>query len=157
MRNFIVVSCLAAFLFAGNVRASPEMDQLSFLTGCWQGQSSAGLVEEQYSSPFGESILGMSKVVVNGKTEQIEFIHIYRRGNDIILTPYIDGRERFSFALTGLSPEAAAFENPASSFPRKITYQRSPTGTLLILLEGTGAHGESLQVSYELQASACGR
>ena len=74
--SFAIALSLAAAAPAGlpdaGQQAGPDVDRLSWLSGCWTQPRGNGLVEEQWMAPRGGSMLGMSRTVIGGKTVEYD-------------------------------------------------------------------------------------
>ncbi len=106
--------------------ASHSLSQLGWLAGSWRGVLGEGVMEEQWMSPTGGTMLGASRVVEGGKTVFTEFIELVERPDGIFYVVHI-GNETTEFKLTALDRRKAVFENPAHDFPQRILYAREGT------------------------------
>ena len=137
-------AALAALLFAlaprpaiaqGTPAAAP-LEGLSFLTGCWRGDSGGGMtMEECWTAADADVMLATTRYVRGGTTTGWEFSRIHADSAGIVLTPYPDGRSSVSFRLVGSAPGEARFENPAHDFPKRILYRRTADGRLAVRVE----------------------
>ena len=59
-----------------------HIEQLSWLTGRWQGEHEGGLLDEQWMAPAGRSMLGISRLVFGEKTASAEFMLLEEREAD---------------------------------------------------------------------------
>ncbi|MBY0507615.1 MAG: hypothetical protein K2X03_27120 [Bryobacteraceae bacterium] len=114
-----------------------EVNQLAFLTGCWQMAAGPLVIEEVWGKPATDGLLGFSRTLKNGKTVFSEFMRIDRRAGGIDYTPRIGtGRdEKVSFKLMKLTGDEVVFENQGHDFPQRILYRKTPGG-LAARIEG---------------------
>src|SRR5687767_9302629 len=61
-----------------------SIDDLAWMTGDWQAKTPMGLVDEHWSHAAGESMLGMSRSVVRGKTVFFEYLRIEAREDGLV-------------------------------------------------------------------------
>lgn len=109
---------------------------MAWLSGSWEGKVGAGLMDEQWGAPSGDSILGMARVVRGGKTTFVEFMQVKPEGAEIVLTVITPGEPEVKFRLTRAADREAVFENPGRDFPSKIVYKLTPDGALFARVEG---------------------
>ena len=121
-------------LFAGG---EPAIDQLGWMAGCWEGQIGQSVVEERWSKPAGDTMLGSSRTLKNGKTVFSEFMRIEREKQTIVYMARIGTKAAATpFTLLRMSADEVVFENPAHDFPQRILYRRNPDGSLFARIEG---------------------
>lgn len=106
------------------------MEILSWISGCWEKTGNGRTVEERWTKLAGESMLGVSRTVKDGKTVAYEFVRITRQGDDIYYIAIPSGQEEASFKLIKWGDGEAAFENPEHDFPQRIIYRRKDDGSL---------------------------
>src|SRR5687767_13716629 len=63
-----------------------HIEQLAWLTGCWQGEHEGGLLDEQWMAPAGRTMLGISRLVFGEKTASAEFLLLEEREDSLFLT-----------------------------------------------------------------------
>src|SRR5690349_18050491 len=147
-----VIATLLLPVAARQTRAS--FDNLSWIAGCWQGKMGSGTTQEQWMKPEGDSMLGMSRTVVNGKTPYFEFLQIKRDGDDLVYVARLQGKEPTPFKLVKLNESAAVFENLQHDFPQRIAYQRQIDGSLIATIEGDDK-GKPKRVDFPMQRVKC--
>jgi hypothetical protein len=115
-----------------------ELADLAFLSGCWQGPSSAtSAIEEFYTGPSNNIMLGTTRYIRNGTVVGYEFTRVEKTANGILMTPYPGGRpSEHSFRLTSLQNGEAIFEAPEHDYPKRIIYRANPDGTRTARIDG---------------------
>src|SRR5688572_5369243 len=90
-------------------RGRPKLADLGFMAGCWRGASGdGGTIEEYYTPPTENLILGLSRYLRQGRVTSFEFTTIAARGDsDLVLTPRPSGQTPADFNLTKLEPGVA--------------------------------------------------
>lgn len=120
--------------------APGPLEPLRFLAGCWQGPAGSGtVIEEHYTSPSANLILGMTRYTRDGVATGYEFSTITWEDSVIVLTPRPSGQRPVPFRLTLLEPGRAVWENPGHDFPTRIAYRRLPGDSLAARIEGRAA------------------
>ena len=113
-----------------------ELAKLSWLAGCWKGEAGEPGSIEQWMSPAGGTMLGMSRTVKQGRTIEFEFMQI-RTTDDgsLVFIARPSGQTEATFRLLRLSETEVVFENPQHDFPQRIAY-RYGGGRLRARIEG---------------------
>ena len=120
---------------------SPSLQSVAFMAGCWRGAIPNGYMEEYYSSPTANLIVGTTRYVRDGRTVDFEFTRIEASDSGIMLMPQPRGRPPTPFRLTSSDSSSATWENPAHDFPQRILYRRQGRDSLVAAIEGPGSQG----------------
>jgi hypothetical protein len=151
---------LAAALAAGMLvvaapaRAQPPaLETLRFMSGCWRGQPDARgtVIEEHYTPPSANLILGTTRYLRDGRAVSFEFARIDRTDQAVILTPMPNGRGSVAFTLVIDPAGRAVFENRTHDFPNRIIY-RQAGDTLVARVEGNDGNGQE----WRMTRAPCG-
>ena len=145
------LSAVSVSVAAQQTRVS--FDYLAWIAGCWEGQMGSGKTQEQWMKPDGDSMLGMSRTIVNGKTPFFEFLQIRRDGEDLLYVARPQGKEPTSFKLVKLNDGEAIFENATHDFPQRIVYRKLIDG-LLAVIEGEDK-GKAKRVEFPMRRVRC--
>lgn len=144
-RELLAVPVAALFLSLEAPRESaltPPLSAISFMSGCWTGPSPSGAtIEEHYTAPSENLLIGMTRYVRNGRVVDFEFTTVERTDSTFVMTPRPKGVKSDSFPLKEVSDGRATWENPKHDFPQRIIYRRGPDGSLLARIEGTTPKG----------------
>jgi hypothetical protein len=128
---------------------------LEFMAGCWRSGEAARYVEEVYTRPTANLMLGVSLTVRDGRAVEHELIRVEASGDRVLMTPYPGGvASEHPFALTTLRPgEEAIFEAPEHDYPKRILYRRNPDGTRTARIDGGPQDGEGME--WRFAAAPC--
>ena len=139
--SFAIALFLAAAaptgLSAAGQQAGPDVDRLSWLSGCWTQPRGNGLVEEQWMAPRGGSMLGMSRTVSGGTTVEYEFLRIAVVGGVLSYVAKPSGQAEAAFSVKSIEDGVVVFENLAHDFPQRIIYRRNADASITARIEGT--------------------
>jgi len=115
-----------------------EMSGLAFLAGCWSGTfGTDGTMEEFYTTPSRNIILGTTRYLRGNEAVQYEFTRIEDRSGEIVMTPYPRGRpSKDDFTLTSLTESEAIFESPQHDYPKRIIYRGNSDGSRTARIDG---------------------
>ena len=92
MKTLLFVLCFTTFCFAQNTLhyndekgyEKASLKDIEWLEGNWKGEAFGGIYEENWSKPFGGSMLFSFKLVVDGKVIFYEMGHIMEKENSLI-------------------------------------------------------------------------
>jgi hypothetical protein len=142
--SFVLLVQVLAILAARPVASQDgaSMAGLAFLAGTWCGDADASgtVIEEQYTTPSANLVLGTTRYLRGGATVTFELTRIEADGDSIVLYPMPRGRPSVGFRLVRLRADTAVFENLAHDFPIRILYRREGSA-LIARIEGTDGDG----------------
>lgn len=137
IRNLVFATTILMMVVGLNLgQTKPSLDNLSWLSGCWEGRQGEALIEEHWSKPEGQSMLGFSRTIRNEKTVSYEFLQIREDAGGLTYLPQPQGGERVAFKLNKFDQVKYTFENAAHDFPQRIIYERQGL-MLLASIEGS--------------------
>jgi len=110
---------------------------MGWLAGDWQLVTPAQCVEEQWTAPSDNMLVGMSRTVAAGKTTGFEFMRIEARADGIYYVAQPGGRPPVDFKLASESASELVFVNPGhADHLKKVIYKREADGRLTARIEG---------------------
>ena len=120
---------LLLFVAAASLPAADPLAPLAFMSGCWEMKQGPMTIEEQWSKPAAETMMGLSRTMKAGRTVFSEFMRIEKQGADFYYTPRIGTKQApVPFKMTKATADEAVFENPAHDFPQRILYRKTADG-----------------------------
>lgn len=128
-----MIACLVAMAMA-------QGTDLAWMAGSWHGDVWGGHMEEHWTAPSGSTLVGMNRVVTDGKTTHREYLAIDTIDGKTVMTVFVARKmdapiEPVGFSLTESKEDHAVFTNPQHERLSKITYDRDDK-KMHILLEG---------------------
>src|SRR5712692_2909468 len=85
------------------------LHDLAWLAGDWQTTAGARCIEERWTLPSSNMLLGMSRTVEGGRTVAFEFLRIEARADGIYYVPQPNGRPPVEFKLASESGPELVF------------------------------------------------
>lgn len=152
---------LPALLFAACVPLAHAQTQpdpfapVAWLAGCWAQQGREAGSIELWSAPAGGLMLGMARIVKNGRVVEFEFMQM--RADAEGKLSYIaqpQGRPPTTFKLLSDGEAEVVFENPAHDFPQRVSYRRTAADRLVARIEGE-MNGKARGIDFPMQRTAC--
>jgi hypothetical protein len=140
--------------------AVTDIKELAFMSGKWVTQNDWGDMEENWSVPFGNSMMCSYRCVKDGKVIFYEFIVIEQTATGPVMklrhfSPGNIGWEEkdkpYEYPLTFLEPDRARFERPDKK--TALTFQRTAKDKLLVILEREDKDGKWVQDEFKYTLS----
>jgi hypothetical protein len=110
--------------------AETNVQALGWIAGCWEMRNPSGTfsIEEMWTKPAGETMLGVGRTIRNGKTIFNEFLRIGVEAGKLTYFARIGTKDATQFPLLKMSDSEVVFENPTHDFPQRIVYRKTPDG-----------------------------
>jgi len=129
---------------------------LAFMAGCWRGLTASGTtIEEFYSAPSANLIVGATRYVRAGRSVDFEFTRIDQSDSGAVITPHPKGVRSVTFAPKVLRANRVVWENAAHDFPQRILYTRVSADSLVARIEGRTPRGDRA-LEWRMGRVACG-
>jgi hypothetical protein len=132
---FFLILSIPLFAVAEGPAVPGRIEQLAFMAGTWSTPAGDFEIEELWMPPKGGNMLGLGRTTKLGKAVEFEFMRIEQQGETLVYLASPNGKPATPFPLVAVGAASAAFES-SLDFPRRITYQRNPDGTLSARIEG---------------------
>lgn len=121
------------------------LQQIEWISGAWEGKGLGGTVEEHWTKPAGDSMVGLFRLVgADGKLTVCELLMIEQRGKHVVYSfrhfgpghkPWEELDKPLVFDLIRLTPNEAVFESSVQTDPKRLTYTRKDD-TMSIRVQG---------------------
>ena len=124
-------------------KAPKALTDLAWIAGDWVGDQGGAWIQEMWSQPEGDTMMGMFRLVQDGQLVFTEFMSIEQADGDPVLRikhfdPGLLGweekQESMIFELKELTPGKVVFETEMEGHPEYLTYERNGD-TLVVTLE----------------------
>jgi len=117
------ISLLTILLFVATASAqTQDLTQLAWMAGTWVGTQDRLEMEEHWTAPKGNLMLGLHRDVSGDRAVSFEFLRIEKTNDGIAYIAQPQGRPPTPFRLVESSPNRVIFENKAHDFPQRIIY-----------------------------------
>ena len=94
------------------------------------------LVEERWTEPASNMMLGLSRTVRGDKVVEFEFLRIESRADGLYYVAQPGGRPPTEFKLSRWDGTEAIFENPQHDFPKRVIYRKQPDNVVWAKVDG---------------------
>ena len=152
-RTMLSVLILLIVVTISQAQKKPSLEDLSWLSGCWEGRQGDAVLEEIWSKPGGGSMLGLGRTVKANRTVSSEFMQFREENGNLVFLPQPQGGERVSFALKDSFGGRLTFENKEHDFPQRVIYEQKGK-ELLATIEGT-YKGKQEREDYLMRRVRC--
>jgi hypothetical protein len=137
MKMLIALVMAGTSLIHAGQSPRPTLTDLAWMAGSWSGVAGGVEMEEHWSAPKANSMIGMHRDVGKGRTLLFEFIRIEQQGAQIVYLAMPNGRSpATAFPLKESSANRVVFENPTHDFPQRVIYWKDGND-LRARVEGT--------------------
>jgi len=134
---------------------TPSIESLTWLSGCWELNAKSRVVSENWMKPSGDTMLGVSRTVRDGRTVEFEFVRLLQdSGGTIHYSARPSGQEGATFKAVRLDSTRVVFENRQHDFPQRIIYRFEPPDSLYARIEGT-INGKERRVDFPYRKVKC--
>jgi hypothetical protein len=141
-----VIGFAAALPGPGAAGSAPPatLQDVAWMAGHWTGQVEGGLSDEVWAAPQGDSMMGMWRLLVGGKTKLFELLTITQEDDGPTLRlrhfdPKLVSREEkdrpFVLKLTSHAPGEVVFFGKETQGLLRLTYRKLGDSQLSVLLE----------------------
>jgi Domain of unknown function (DUF6265) len=145
-----------AAIAPGNPTAT--LEPFGWLHGCWDGKVNGRDFREEWLPLRGDMMVGVSQTVMQGKTQDFEYLRLELRPEGVFYVAVTPGRKETPFRFAGETQDGASeiftFENPVDEFPQRIKYRRGTEGWLYAHVEGK-LNGQPRSVIYPMRRVDC--
>ncbi len=160
MTKFAIGALISAMLAVAPCASAQDpstatLSDLDFMAGCWRGDFANGAaLEEFYTQPSDNLILGLSRFMRGNRAVQHEFSRITADSLGITLLPFPGGKpSEHGFRLTSIDSGRALFEAPEHDFPKRIRYSKGADGSLAARIDG--GEGDSRVQEWRMRPVSC--
>ena len=153
-RKLLLLLAIVFFAGTGNAQTKATLDDLAWLSGCWEGRQGAAVLEEIWSKPGGMSMLGLGRTVKDARTVSFEFMQFRAENGTLVFLPQPQGGAQVRFPLKEITGNKLTFENLGHDFPQRVMYERKGKGLLLAAIEGT-LKGKLEREEFQLRKVKC--
>jgi hypothetical protein len=106
------------------------------MEGRWSGTKDGVAIEEHWTSPSGDALLGMNKTVKGERMVEFELLRIVGTPDGVAYLASPQGKPATPFKLVELAEKKVVFENKEHDFPQRILYWLDESGAMHARIEG---------------------
>ena len=130
-----------------------SLADIGWLAGNWEMSAGARCIEEHWTAPSSNLLVGMSRTVEGGRTTSFEFVRIEARADGIYYVAQPGGRPPFDFKLASDVASELVFVNPGhADHLKRIVYRHQADDGLAARIEGEDS-GRPFAVDYPYRRS----
>jgi hypothetical protein len=153
-RKVVPLLVLTAMVTAGQAQRKASLDDLSWLSGCWEGRQGNAILEEIWSKPAGGSMLGLGRTVKENRTASFEFMRFREENGSLVFLPQPQGNAPVPFSRNDSLGGTMTSENKEHDIPPRVIYERKGPRLLLAAVEGT-YKGKEEREEFQMRKVNC--
>jgi hypothetical protein len=138
-----IVACFMAVQTAGAQQAS--IADLKWIAGSWSTAMAGQTVEEHWTEPASNALIGIGRTLADGRMVFFEFLRIEAKAGGVFYIAQPNGGAPTEFRLTGWDGRTAMFENPQHDFPKRISYTKNDDGSITARVDGGAGVQQGVQ------------
>jgi hypothetical protein len=124
-------------------QAQFKLDALSWLAGSWINDDSGRRIEEVWTAPAADLMLGMSRTLSGDRTASFEFMRISVRADGVFYIAQPRGKPPVEFPLQSWDGAQAIFINPGNGdHLKRVIYRHNSDGSFTARIEGANQGAE---------------
>ena len=140
-------------LAKGLAQAPGKVEQVAWLTGCWEYKTEARTVEEHWMAPRGHTMLGAGRTVQGEKLLEFEMVLIRQQDGHLAYQAHPSGQPSTVFLSRSIGEREIVFENLKHDFPQRVGYKRDGD-SLVAWIEGP-RNGQTRRIEFPYRRVDC--
>jgi hypothetical protein len=150
MRSLLLLAIGLAFQAPSR---PPGIDDVAWLTGCWEYSSGAQTVEEHWLGPRGRTMLSAGRTVRGDQLVEFETVVIREQDGRLAYEAHPSGQASAVFLSKSVGDQEVVFENLHHDFPQRVGYKRDGDA-LHAWVEGP-RNGQTRRVEFPYRRVGC--
>jgi hypothetical protein len=152
---FLLAWCGVLFATPANAlaQAPAKVEQVAWLTGCWEYKTEKRTVEEHWMAPRGHTMLGAGRTVQGEKLLEFEMVLIREQDGHLAYQAHPSGQASTVFLSRSIGEHEVVFENLKHDFPQQVGYTRDGD-SLLAWIEGPRG-GQTRRIEFPYRRVDC--
>jgi hypothetical protein len=150
MRSLLLV---ALSLVAQSPARAPAIDDVAWLTGCWEYTSGARIVEEHWLAPRARTMMNAGRTTQGDKLIEFETVIIREQEGRLAYEAHPSGQPSAVFLSQRVADREVVFENLQHDFPQRVGYKRDGD-SLVGWIEGP-RNGQTRRIEFPYHRVAC--
>ena len=150
MRAGRVMLVAVACVLPHTMLSQGSVQDAGWLAGCWEMSRGTTTIHEQWMSPKGGLMMGMSRTVVGDSAREYEQLRIERRATGIAYVAFPSGQSEAAFLATEFTDSMWVFNNPTHDFPQQISYRRVSKDSVIARIEGVN-RGQPRAINFPMR------
>jgi hypothetical protein len=152
LAGLVAAALMAAASTSG--QQSAGIQRVAWLQGCWETTSGQRTVEEHWMAPRGDSMIGMSRTVREGRLVEFELVVLRQHGDRLAYEARPAGQAPTVFLSKVVSDSTIVFENPGHDYPQTVGYHREDPDSLSAWIEGKDK-GQARRIDFRYRRMPC--
>jgi len=151
MRPLVAFALCVAFQTPSS--RAPGIDDVAWLTGCWEYTAGSRSVEEHWLAPRAHAMVNVGRTVQADKLIEYEMILIREQEGRLAYQAHPSGQPSAVFMSRIIGDREVVFENLQHDFPQRVGYKREGDA-LVAWIEGP-RNGQMRRIEFPYRRVAC--
>jgi hypothetical protein len=152
--QLLVLFGMSVSLLVASLSQSAGIQRVAWLQGCWLATSPQRLIEETWTLPRGNSMLGTSRTLRGDSLVEFELVVLRQVAGVLTYEAHPSGQPSASFPAREITDSLVIFENVTHDFPQRIGYRRVHADSLVAWIEGA-RDGRTRRVELPYTRTSC--
>lgn len=153
-QSLLLLAVICRTSAAAQAPARVRIEQLAWLSGCWEASLPQRTVEEHWLAPRGETMIGVGRTVRDGRTTEYEMVVLKIQNGQFAYEAHPSGQPTAVFLASDATETRVVFENAAHDFPQRIGYERKGADRVSAWIEGVQS-GSTRRVEFPYRRVPC--
>ncbi len=134
------IALVIAGALVATVSPPSRIQQLRWMSGCWEQRETRSTVQEVWTTPDGGMLFGIGRTIARREsrdtTVSFENMRIFERGGKLVFAAQPSGQPMAEFTEHALTDSTVVFTNPSHDFPQFVRYRRRGVNELHARVDG---------------------
>ena len=148
-----VLALSVALQAAAPAQSPARVEQVAWLSGCWEYSTAQRIFEEQWMAPRGHTMLSAGRTTQGDRLAEYEMVLIREQRGQLAYESHPSGQPSANFLSRTVGENEVVFENLQHDFPQRIGYRRDGD-SLHAWIEGL-RNGQTRRVEFPYSRVAC--
>jgi hypothetical protein len=127
----------------------PGIQQVAWLTGCWEQRDRRHVVQEHWMAPLGNTMISTGRTVRGDSLTEFEQVVIRAGAGKLVYEAHPSDQPPAQFTAVAATDHSVVFENRQHEFPQQIGYARRGADSLTAWIAGsTGGKQRRIEFPY---------
>ena len=134
--------------------APADIQQLTWLKGCWSAANARRTIDEHWLAPRARTMINVGRTVRGDSLFEYELVVLREQGQRFAYEAHPSGQLSTVFLSIVANDSTVVFENAGHDFPQRVAYRRVRADSLVAWIEGS-AEGKIRHIEFPYRRVNC--